>query len=64
MAALTADETSRLLDACEQLLHERAQIVELLADLPSSWSRARTVVGDGRKLRGVAGRKVRGVVAC
>jgi hypothetical protein len=46
MSPLSSDETARVLDACEQLLHERAQIVELLSDLPASWSKVRTVLNE------------------
>lgn len=46
MAALSADETLRVLDACEQLLREREQIVELLSDLPSSLAKVRTVLNE------------------
>ena len=46
MAALSADETSRVLDACDQLLRERARIAELLADLPASWTTVRQVLNE------------------
>ena len=46
MAALSAEETCRVLDTCDQLLRERARIVELLADLPASWTNVRNVLNE------------------
>ena len=46
MAALSPDETCRVLDTCEQLLRERARIAELLAELPTSWSNVRKVLNE------------------
>ena len=46
MAPLSQDEAFRILEACNQLLNERARIAALLADLPASWSSARNVLNE------------------
>ena len=46
MAPLSADEARRVLDACDQLIRERARIVAVLADLPASWSNVRKVLNE------------------
>ena len=46
MAPLSSDEATRVFEACEQLLTERARIAELLADLPASWTNVRTVLNE------------------
>ena len=46
MAALSSEETARVLEACEELLRERARIVELLGGLPASWSNVRKVLNE------------------
>ena len=46
MAPLSQDEAFRVLEACNQLLVERARIAALLADLPASWSSVRNVLNE------------------
>ena len=46
MAPLSSDETSRVLEACDQLLRERARIAAVLADLPASWGQVRKVLNE------------------
>ncbi len=38
MAPLSSAEAFRVLEACDQLLRERARIAAVLADLPASWA--------------------------
>jgi hypothetical protein len=46
MAALSSDEAFRVLEACDQLLRERARIAAVLADLPASWGQVRKVLNE------------------
>jgi hypothetical protein len=46
MAPLSGDEAVRVLDACDQLLRERARIMATLADLPDSWLKVRKVLNE------------------
>ena len=46
MAPLSSDEAFRVLEACDQLLRERARIAAALADLPPSWSQVRKVLNE------------------
>lgn len=46
MAPLSADEAYRVLEACDQLLRERARITEALAVLPASWGQVRKVLNE------------------
>ena len=46
MAPLSSDEAFRVLDACDQLLRERARIAAVLADLPASWANVRNVLNE------------------
>ncbi len=46
MAPLSSDEAFRVLEACDQLLRERARIAEVLADLPASWANVRKVLNE------------------
>ena len=46
MAPLSSDEAFRVLDACDQLLRERARIAALLADLPTSWTKVRKLLNE------------------
>jgi hypothetical protein len=46
MAPLSSEEALRVLDACDQLLRERARLVATLADLPASWSNVRKVLNE------------------
>jgi hypothetical protein len=46
MAPLSSAEAFRVLEACDQLLRERTRIAALLADLPASWGRVRTVLNE------------------
>jgi hypothetical protein len=46
IAPLSTDEAGRVLDACDELLKERARIAALLADLPASWSNVRKVLNE------------------
>ena len=46
MAPLSSDEAFRVLEACDQLLRERARIAAVLADLPASWANVRKVLNE------------------
>ena len=46
MAPLSSDEAFRVLEACGQLLRERARIAAVLADLPASWANVRKVLNE------------------
>jgi hypothetical protein len=46
MAPLSSDEANRVLEACDQLLRERARIAAVLADLPASWAQVRKVLNE------------------
>ncbi len=46
MAPLSNDEAFRVLEACDQLLRERARIAAALADLPASWGQVRRVLNE------------------
>lgn len=46
MAPLSQDETFRVLETCDRLLHERARISALLAELPPSWTNVRQVLNE------------------
>ena len=46
MAPLSSDEAFRVLEACDQLLRERARIAAVLADLPASWASVRKVLNE------------------
>jgi hypothetical protein len=46
MAPLSSDEAFRVLEACDQLLRERARIAAVLADLPASWGQVRNVLNE------------------
>ncbi len=46
IAPLSSDEARRVLDACDELLRERARIAAVLADLPASWSNVRKVLNE------------------
>lgn len=46
MAPLSSDEAFRVLDACNELLRERARIAAVLADLPASWSQVRKMLNE------------------
>ena len=46
MAPLSSDEAFRVLEACDQLLRERAWIAVVLADLPASWGQVRKVLNE------------------
>lgn len=46
MAPLSQEETFRVLEACDQLLRERARIAVVLAELPVSWSTVRKVLNE------------------
>lgn len=46
MAPLSSDEAFRVLEACYQLLRERARIAAVLADLPASWGQVRKVLNE------------------
>jgi hypothetical protein len=46
MAPLSSDEAFRVLEACDQLLRERARIAAALADLPASWANVRKVLNE------------------
>ena len=46
MAPLSSDEAFRVLEACDQLLRERARIAAVLADLPDSWANVRKVLNE------------------
>jgi hypothetical protein len=46
MSPLSSDEAFRLLDACDQLLRERARIAAVLHDLPASWANVRKVLNE------------------
>ena len=46
MAPLSQDEAFRVLEACDQLLRERARIAGVLADLPSSWAEVRRSLNE------------------
>jgi hypothetical protein len=46
MAPLSSNEAFRVLEACDQLLRERARIVAVLADLPASWGQVRKVLNE------------------
>jgi hypothetical protein len=46
MAALSKEETMRLIETCRQLLNERARILAVLADLPSTVSALRTTLNE------------------
>jgi hypothetical protein len=50
MAPLSSDEAFRVLEACDQLLRERARIAAVLADLPASWSQVRKVLNELRAI--------------
>jgi hypothetical protein len=52
MAPLSAVDASRLVEACDQLLRERTRIVELLADLPSSWANVRKMLNELQSVLG------------
>ena len=45
-APLSSDEAFRVLEACDQLLRERARIATVLADLPASWANVRKVLNE------------------
>lgn len=46
MAPLGRDQASRVLEACDQLLRERARIAELAADLSASWTAVRKALNE------------------
>jgi hypothetical protein len=46
MAPLSSDEANRVLEACDQLLRERAKIAAVLADLPASWAQVRKTLNE------------------
>lgn len=46
MAPLSNDEAFRVLEACDQLLRERARIAAVLADLPASFGEVRRVLNE------------------
>ena len=46
MAPLSSDEAFRVLEACDQLLRERARIAAVLAELPASWGQVRRTLND------------------
>jgi acetate kinase len=46
IAPLSNDEALRVLEACDQLLRERARIAVVLADLPASWANVRKVLNE------------------
>ena len=50
MAPLSQEETFRVLEACDQLVRERAQIAAALADLPTSWATVRAALNDLQRL--------------
>jgi hypothetical protein len=52
MAPLSSDEAFRMLETCDQLLRERAQIAEVLADLPASWAKVRKVLNERQAIVG------------
>jgi hypothetical protein len=54
MAPLSTDEAFRVLEACDQLLRERARIAALLADLPASWTKVRGVLNELQAIVGLA----------
>ena len=52
MAPLSSDEAFRVLEACDQLLRERARIAEVLDDLPASWANVRAALNELRAIVG------------
>lgn len=46
MAPLSRDEAFRVLEACDQLLRERARIAAVLANLPASWTEVRRSLNE------------------
>ena len=50
MAPLSSDEAFRVLEACDQLLRERARIAEVLDDLPASWANVRSALNELRAI--------------
>jgi hypothetical protein len=46
MAPMSQDEAFRVLEACDQLLRERARIAGVLAELPSSWAEVRRSLNE------------------
>jgi hypothetical protein len=50
MAPLSSDEAIRVLEACDQLLRERARIAEVLDDLPASWANVRSALNELRAI--------------
>ena len=52
MAPLSPAEVERVVIACEVLLKERARIVQLLADLPASWTSVRKMLNELQSIVG------------
>jgi hypothetical protein len=52
MAPLSSDDALRVLEACNQLLSERARIAAVLDDLPTSWATVRAALNELRAIVG------------
>jgi hypothetical protein len=59
MAPLSSDEAFRVLEACDQLLRERARIAAVLDDLPASWANVRAALNELRAIVGSEGPSTR-----
>jgi hypothetical protein len=52
MAALSKDDTMRLIDTCRQLLEDRARIAALLTDLPTTMTALRATLNELHRIVG------------
>lgn len=52
MAPLSKDETYRLIESYRELMHERARIAAVLAELPTSWASVRAALNELQRLVG------------